>query len=59
MAGLMLPAAGADQRTTPAAAPATINQRKENQQDRIANGIQERPADRGRNQESGKEGIRR
>jgi hypothetical protein len=38
MAGLMLPAAA--QTTTPAAAPATINQRKENQQDRIANGIQ-------------------
>lgn len=39
MAGLMLPAA-AQTTTTPAAAPATINQRKENQQDRIANGIQ-------------------
>ena len=37
MAGLMLPAAA---QTTPATAPATINQRKENQQDRIANGIQ-------------------
>jgi hypothetical protein len=37
MAGLMLPAAA---QTTPASAPATINQRKENQQDRIANGIQ-------------------
>jgi hypothetical protein len=37
MAGLMLPAVA---QTTPAAAPATINQRKENQQDRIANGIQ-------------------
>ena len=37
MAGLMMPAAA---QTTPAAAPATINQRKENQQDRIANGIQ-------------------
>ena len=37
MAGLMLPVAA---QTTPAAAPATINQRKENQQDRIANGIQ-------------------
>jgi hypothetical protein len=37
MAGLMLPAAA---QTTPAAAPATINQRKENQQDRIGNGIQ-------------------
>ena len=35
----MLPAA-AQTTTTPAAAPATINQRKENQQDRIANGIQ-------------------
>jgi len=37
MAGLMLPAAA---QTTPATAPPTINQRKENQQDRIANGIQ-------------------
>ncbi len=37
MAGLMLPAAA---QTTPATAPATVNQRKENQQDRIANGIQ-------------------
>ena len=37
MAGLMLPAAA---QTIPASAPATINQRKENQQDRIANGIQ-------------------
>jgi hypothetical protein len=37
VAGLMLPAAA---QTTPAAAPATINQRKENQQDRIGNGIQ-------------------
>ena len=37
MAGLMLPAVA---QTAPAAAPATINQRKENQQDRIANGIQ-------------------
>ena len=37
MAGLMLPAAA---QTTPVAAPATVNQRKENQQDRIANGIQ-------------------
>jgi hypothetical protein len=37
LAGLMLPAAA---QTTPATAPATINQRKENQQDRIANGIQ-------------------
>jgi hypothetical protein len=37
MAGLMLPAAA---QTTPATPPATINQRKENQQDRIANGIQ-------------------
>jgi lipopolysaccharide export LptBFGC system permease protein LptF len=36
MAGLMLPAAA---QTTPATAPPTINQRKENQQDRIANGI--------------------
>ena len=39
IAGLMLPAAVAQ--TTPATAPATINQRKENQQDRIANGIQD------------------
>ncbi len=37
MAGLMLPVAA---QTTPETAPATINQRKENQQDRIANGIQ-------------------
>lgn len=37
-AGLMLPAAA--QTSTPAAAPATVNQRKENQQDRIGNGIQ-------------------
>ena len=37
MAGLMLPAVA---QTAPAKAPATINQRKENQQDRIANGIQ-------------------
>jgi hypothetical protein len=37
VAGLMLPAAA--QTSTPAAAPATINERKENQQDRIANGI--------------------
>ena len=37
MAGLMLTAVA---QTAPAAAPATINQRKENQQDRIANGIQ-------------------
>ena len=37
MAGLMLPASA---QTTPATPPATINQRKENQQDRIANGIQ-------------------
>jgi hypothetical protein len=38
MAGLMLPLAA---QTSPATAPATINQRKENQQDRIANGIQD------------------
>jgi hypothetical protein len=38
MAGLMLPLAA--QTSTPTTAPATINQRKENQQDRIANGIQ-------------------
>jgi hypothetical protein len=37
VAGLMLPGAA---QTSPANAPATINQRKENQQDRIANGIQ-------------------
>jgi hypothetical protein len=42
MAGLMLPAAAQTSDTsTPAAKPATINQRKENQQDRIANGIQD------------------
>ncbi len=41
MAGLMLPVAAQTTSTTPAAAPATINQRKENQQDRIANGIQD------------------
>jgi hypothetical protein len=40
MAGLMLPVAAQTTSSTPAAAPATINQRKENQQDRIANGIQ-------------------
>lgn len=41
MAGFMLPAAAqTSDSTTPAAKPATINQRKENQQDRIANGIQ-------------------
>ena len=40
VAGLMLPVAAQTNSTTPAAAPATINQRKENQQDRIANGIQ-------------------
>jgi hypothetical protein len=36
IAGLMLPAAA---QTTPATAPATIHERKENQQDRIANGV--------------------
>jgi hypothetical protein len=36
----MLPVAAQTSSTTPATAPATINQRKENQQDRIANGIQ-------------------
>jgi hypothetical protein len=41
MAGLMLPAAAQTTNSSaPAAQPATINQRKENQQDRIANGIQ-------------------
>ncbi len=40
VAGLMLPVAAQTTSTAPAAAPATINQRKENQQDRIANGIQ-------------------
>ena len=40
LAALMLPAA-AQTTDTPATAPATINQRKENQQDRIANGIQD------------------
>ena len=39
MAGLMLPAV-AQTSSTPAAKPATVNQRKENQQDRIGNGIQ-------------------
>ena len=38
MAGSMLPLTA---QTTPAPPPATINQRKENQQDRIANGIQD------------------
>ena len=38
MAGSMLPLAA---QTTPATPPATINERKENQQDRIANGIQD------------------
>jgi hypothetical protein len=37
MAGLMMPVFA---QTTPATAPATIHERKENQQDRIANGIQ-------------------
>jgi hypothetical protein len=37
MAGLMLPAVA----QTSTTAPATVNQRKENQQDRIANGIQD------------------
>jgi hypothetical protein len=37
MAGLMLPALA----QTSTTAPATVNQRKENQQDRIANGIQD------------------
>ena len=36
MAGLMLPAAA---QTSSGTAPATIHQRKENQQDRIANGV--------------------
>jgi hypothetical protein len=40
VAGLMLPAAAQTNGTTPATPPPTINQRKENQQDRIANGIQ-------------------
>src|SRR5205823_6527446 len=40
MAGLILPAAAQTTDSTPAAKPATINQRKENQQDRIANGVQ-------------------
>jgi hypothetical protein len=41
VAGLMLPvAAQTSDSSTAAAKPATINQRKENQQDRIANGIQ-------------------
>ncbi|MGH9546715.1 MAG: hypothetical protein ACRD23_16030 [Terriglobales bacterium] len=37
MAGLMLPLAA--QTVTPAGKPATIHQRKENQQDRIAQGV--------------------
>jgi hypothetical protein len=37
IAGLMLPAIA--QTSAPATAPATIHQRKENQQDRIANGV--------------------
>ena len=41
LAGLILPAATqTTDSSTPTAKPATINQRKENQQDRIANGIQ-------------------
>jgi hypothetical protein len=36
IAGLMLPAVA---QTAPATAPATIHERKENQQDRIANGV--------------------
>jgi len=41
VAGLILPvAAQTSDSTSPAAKPATINQGKENQQDRIANGIQ-------------------
>jgi hypothetical protein len=41
VAGLMLPAFGQTSDSQPAAdKPATINQRKENQQDRIANGVQ-------------------
>jgi hypothetical protein len=36
IAGLMMPVFA---QTTPATAPATIHQRKENQQDRIANGV--------------------
>jgi len=41
VAALMLPvAAQTSDSSAPAAKPATINQRKENQQDRIANGIQ-------------------
>ncbi len=40
MAGLMLPvAAQTSDSTTPAAKPATIHQRKENQQDRISQGV--------------------
>jgi hypothetical protein len=43
VAGLMLPAVGQTSNSQPTAdpaKPATINQRKENQQDRIANGVQ-------------------
>jgi hypothetical protein len=39
MAGLIIPAA-AQTTSAPATAPATVNQRKENQQDRIVNGVQ-------------------
>jgi hypothetical protein len=39
MAGLIIPAA-AQTTSAPATAPATVNQRKENQQDRIGNGVQ-------------------
>ncbi len=40
-AGLLLPATAQTSSTAPATAPASINQRKENQQDRIANGVQD------------------
>src|SRR5690242_3482632 len=40
IAGLILPAAGQTSNSTTSNKPAPINQRKENQQDRIANGIQ-------------------
>ena len=51
VAGLMLPVAA---QTAPAPPPGTIHQRKENQQDRIAQGSQERAVDRGRNRPPGK-----
>src|SRR5215472_1347673 len=40
LAAFLLPAAAQDSTNTPASKPQTIQQRKENQQDRIANGVQ-------------------